>query len=266
MLGLLLETKVLTDGYLIIDETAVDKSFAAKIACLGWIFTHRKNKYIYGLHVVVVAWTNDTITIPLAWKIYDKQSGKTKLDLAEELITYCLFTLRLRPKAWLFDAFYASEHLLKYLIKHKQVFYSQLPKKRLLNHMPLFRWNSGRPYWQETGVIKGGIRVQVIKNRRKYYVTNAIGISRKEQLATYRLRWRIEEIFRFVKKELGFEKCQSSSLQGQNTHFGVCFLLYAYLQDIAEKNQMTDYCIKEKATLDKDFVKQLVLPAYLSGA
>lgn len=266
MLQVLVETKLLTGGYLIIDETDVDKSFAARIACLGWIFSHRKNKHIYGLHLVVVAWTNDTITIPLAWKIYNKTNGKTKLDLAIELIDYCLFTLRITPKAWLFDAFYASEKLLKHLIKRHQVFYSQVPKTRLFNNSPLRKMHNGRPYWQETGVIKGGIEVQVVKNRKKYYVTNSIGISRRKQLDTYRLRWRIEEVFRFVKKELGFEKCQSSSLQGQNTHFGVCFLLYAQLQDIAEKTQMTDYCIKQKATLEKNFMKQLVLPTYLSSA
>lgn len=266
ILQVLLETRVLTDGYLVIDETDVDKSFAAKIACLGWIFSHRKNKHIYGLHIVVVAWTNGTITIPLAWKIYNKQSGKTKIDLAMELIHYCLCTLRLKPKAWLFDAFYASEKLLKYLIDERQLFYSQLSKQRLLNHSPLKDMNNGRPYWQEMGVIKGGIRVQVVKHRRKYYVSNEIGISGKEQRMIYKLRWRIEEIFRFVKKELGFEKCQSSSLQGQNTHFGVCFFLYATLQDIAEKNQMTDYCIKEKATQNREFVKQLNLTAYLTSA
>ena len=257
---------MLRDGYLIIDETDVDKSFANKIACLGWIFSHRKNKHIFGLHLVVVAWTNEKITIPLAWKIYNKANGKTKLDLAMELIDYCLFTLRIKPKTWLFDSFYASEKLLKYLLKHKQVFYSQLPKRRLLNNHALYTFYQGRPYWQETGVIKGGVKVQVVKNRRKYYVTNAIGISRKEQLQTYKLRWKIEEIFRFVKKELGFEKCQSNSLQGQNTHFGVCFYLYAQLQDIAEKNQMTDYCIKQKATLDKNFVNQLALATSLSDA
>lgn len=105
----------------------------------------------------------------------------------------------------------------------------------------------------------------VVKNRRKYYVTNKLGITREEQLQTYKIRWNIEEIFRFVKQELGFERCQVTSLVGQNTHFGTCFYLYAILQDIAEKNQMTDYSIKLKATLDRNFVQQLVLPT-LSGA
>ena len=265
ILQTLLNTRVLSEGYLIIDETDVDKSFGEKIPCLGWIYSHRKNKYIFGLHIVVICWTNERITIPLAWKIYKKDNGKTKLDLAMELIQYCLFTLRIQPKAWLFDSFYASEPILKYLIKQKQLFYSQLPKSRRFNHVSLREVEEGRPYWQETGVIRGGINVQVVKNRRKYYVTNNLGVDRREQLKTYKIRWNIEEIFRFVKQELGFERCQVTSLVGQNTHFGTCFYLYAILQDIAEKTQMTDYRIKLKATLDKNFVQQLVLPT-LSGA
>ena len=106
---------VLEQGYLIIDETDVDKSYAKAITGLSWIFSHRKNKHIFGLHIVVICWTNKTITIPLAWKIYQKESGKTKIDLAIELIEYCLFHLHISPKAFLFDAFYASETLLKYL-------------------------------------------------------------------------------------------------------------------------------------------------------
>lgn len=266
ILQTLLSNHLLSEGYVIIDETDVDKSFAEKIPCLGWLWSHRKNKYIFGLHIVVIVWTNTKITIPLAWKIYKKDSGKTKLDLSLELIRYCLFTLRIQPKAFLFDSFYASENLLKYLINHHQFFYSQLPKNRKFNQVFLSKQNHGQPYWQETGVIRGGIKVQVVKNRRKYYVTNAIGISREEQLQIYKIRWNIEEVFRFVKSQLGFEKCQSVSLVGQNTHFGTCFYLYATLQDIAEKNQMTDYCIKLKATLDRNFAQQLVLPTLISTA
>lgn len=266
LLQILVDTKELAQGYLIIDETDIDKSFAEKIQGLSWIFSHRKNKYIYGYHVVVIAWTNTNVTIPLAWKIYRKDSGKTKIDLAIELITYCLFTLRIQPKAWLFDSFYASERILKFLINHQQVFHSQLPKNRTLDHIALKDINYGRPYWTKGGVIKGSIHVQVVRNRRKYYVTNISGMERKEQLATYKIRWKIEEIFRFVKQELGFERCQTRSLQGQNNHFGICFLLYAHLQDIAAKTQMTDYSIKQKAINDAQFATKLSLATYFSSA
>jgi hypothetical protein len=80
---------------------------------------------------------------------------------------------------------------LKYLINRKQRFFSQLPKNRKFNQLFLYQVNQGRPYWVETGVIKGSITVQVVRNRRKYYVTNVIGMTREEQLDTYKIRWKI---------------------------------------------------------------------------
>lgn len=266
ILGTVLNGKLLNQGYLIIDETDIDKSFAEKIPCLSWIFSNRKKKYIFGLHLVVMVWTNGAITLPLAWKIYQKGSGKTKIDLTRELISYALFTLNIHPKAFLFDAFYAAEKLLKFLVIHNQIFYSQLPKNRMFDHIPLARHNKGRPYWIKTGVIKGKIRVQIVKNRKKYYITNKRGVARKEHLATYKLRWKIEEVFRFTKHELGLEQCQSHSLQGQQNHFGICFYLYAQLQDTAQKTGLTDYCIKLKATQDRLFVENLVTSMNLTTA
>lgn len=262
----LLSGRLLDQGYLILDETDIDKSFAEKIQCLSWIFSNRKKKYIFGLHLVVIAWTNGVITLPLSWKIYQKDSGKTKIDLAMELISYAICTLSIHPKAVLFDSFYAAEKLLKLLLHHDQTFYSQLPKNRTFDHEALSTHNKGRPYWTKTGTIKGNIQVQIVKNRRKYYITNAIGVARKEHLAAYKMRWKIEEIFRFTKKELGLEKCQAISLQGQHNHFAVCFYLYARLQDTAEKTRMTDYRIKLKATQDSLFAKNLVMSMNLTGA
>lgn len=266
LLQLLLNNKILNKGYIIIDETDIDKSFAEKIAGLGWIYSHRKNKYIFGYHLVVACWTNGVVTIPLAWKIYRKGSGKTKTDLALELIQYCLDTLRIHPKAFLFDAFYASEAILKYLTTHNQTFYAQLPKSRLLDHQALATHEKGRPYWLKTGNVKGNILVQVVKNRRKYFVTNAVGCPRQEQLATYKLRWKIEDLFRFTKQELGLERCQVTSLQGQQNHFGTCFLLYGILQDMAAQTQMTVYQLKLKATQDASFAKSIDLEGYFSTA
>jgi len=154
----------------------------------------------------------------------------------------------------------------QFLISHKQRFYAQLPKNRLFKHQQLHTLNNGRPYWSEVGVIRGGILVQVVRNRKKYYLTNNLGIKREQQLRTYKLRWKIEEVFRFVKSELGLERCQSRSLRGQSNHIGTCFFLYAVLQDIAVKTQMTVYALKEKATLDRSFVKQIDLAVYMSSA
>jgi putative transposase len=256
LLKILLSKRSLDDGYIVIDETDVDKSFAQNIPGLSWIYSNRKGKHIFGFHLVAAVWTNEEVTIPLGWKIYKKGGDETKLDLALKLIKYCLWNLNIQPKTFLFDSFYASEKLLKYLINHDQNFVTQLHR-----HI-----NMGRPYWTKKGYLTGNICVQVVKNRRKYYSTNMTNITREEQLKLYKVRWKIEEVFRFSKKELGFEKCQAVSLTGQNTHFGVCFLLYGLLQDIAEKTQMTGYQIKLEATLDVNFVESLNIMDYFTPA
>lgn len=261
----LLFGRSLNQGYLIIDETDIDKSFAKKIKGLGWIFSHRKNKYIFGYHLVVVVWTNEKVTIPIALKLY-KKGGKTKLDLALELIIYCTCVLNIKPKAWLFDSLYSSEKILSFLNKRDLTFHTQIKKNRLLDHRQVKHYEKGRPYWTKTGYLKGKIKVQLVKNRRKYYITNDLSIPRKKQLDTYKIRWKIEEVFRFVKQELGFERCQSQNLQAQINHFTICFVLFAILQDIAEKTQLTVYAIKLKATRDPLFVKNLNLSCYFDSA
>lgn len=266
LLRLILNGKTLNSGYIVIDETDVDKSFSRKMIGAGWIWSNRKKKHIFGYHVVTMAWTNEKITLPLGWKIYKKGGEKTKLDLALELINYSLFNLNIHPKAFLFDSFYASEKLLKYLIDHDQIFVSQVHKNRKLSMEEVRAIEKGRPYWTKVGLLTGNIKVQVIKNRRKYFITNMIGITREKQLMVYKVRWKIEDVFRFAKKELGLEKCQAVSLHAQNTHFGVCFLLYGILQDIAEKTQMTDYQIKLEATLDGNYAESLNIMDYFTPA
>lgn len=256
----------LNSGYLIFDETDVDKSYANAIQGLSWLFSHKKNKHIFGYHIVVICWTNNKLTIPLAWKIYNKASGKTKLDLALELIIYTTYFLGIKPKAYLFDSLYASEEILSFLNNHNLTFFSQLAKNRLFNYSQLRTINKGRPYWDMIGEIKGHIKVYVVKNRRKYYVTNNLCISREKLLDTYKIRWRIEEVFRFVKSALGFEKCQSTSIKVQHNTFGTCFVLYALLQIMSEKTQLTDYRIKRKATLNPIYAKSLDFKGYFYDA
>lgn len=256
----------LNHGYLIIDETEVDKSWCRKIPLLMWIKSHRGKPYVYGHHLVVLAWTDGVTTFPLQWKVYQPVSGVTKLDLAKELLVWAIDQQHIIPESVLFDAFYSQGKIIHYLHQRKIHFFTQLRKNRLFNHHQLRTHHQGRPYWQDQGLIKGKLPVTVVKVRRKYFATNYLGCTRKELLATYQLRWKIEEVFRFTKSQLGLEKCQLRSFQAQSNHFNVCFLLYSILQDISKTTGLTVYQIKRQATLDKDFVKSLNLASYLSGA
>jgi len=219
-------------GYVIIDDTEIVKMFAKKIPLLSWLHSHSEGRYIYGLNLVVIAWTNGTVTIPFAFRLYHPDSGKTKIDLAVLLINFTM-SLGVQPEAFLFDAFYAAEKVLKTVRSYGIDYFTQAPKSRLLDGIPLKRQNGGRPYWTKMGTLRGGLKVMVVKVRRKYFISSRLTIKRHVLLAIYKLRWKIEEVFRFTKSELGLERCQSSTLQSQINHIGSCFMLYGLLQDIA---------------------------------
>jgi hypothetical protein len=248
----LLERIGFNKGYVAIDETEIVKMFSLQLPRLSWLKSHSEGRYIFGLHIVLAVWTNGVRTLPIAFKLYIPNSGVTKIDLACELICYCL-SIGLKPQAFLFDAFYAAEQVLKLLEQKNQNYASQIAKSRLLDGVPVKKIEKGRPYWEKVGNLRGNIRVKVIKVRRKYFICSRLGDARQKILSAYRLRWRIEEVFRFTKSELGMERCQSRNLQTQMNHIGSCLLLYGLLQDIAVKTRMTVYQIKMQATFKRDF-------------
>lgn len=47
---------------------------------LVWIFDSKIGKSILGLDIVMLAWSNGVVTIPLAIKVYQKNNKKSKID------------------------------------------------------------------------------------------------------------------------------------------------------------------------------------------
>src|SRR4029077_13178676 len=142
----------LSDGWLIIDDTVIDKSFARQIENLSWIYCSKKQRSVLGLNLVLLAWSNGTITIPLAFKLWKKGSKKSKFDLALELLSYARNVLQIRPKYITFDSWYASKKILKQLRKYRWTFYSQLKRNRIFNGVRVCKFASTR-YWTATGII-----------------------------------------------------------------------------------------------------------------
>lgn len=81
----------------------------------------------------------------------------------------------------------------------------------------------------------------------KVYITNKFCYT-KEQcedvIKSYRLRWRIEELFRFIKEEYGFEKYRVRSLKAMNNLCFIISIVVSYLSYIyACNNHNYQSCI-----------------------
>jgi putative transposase len=254
----------LQGGYLVIDDTVINKSFAKSIEKLAWIFCSKENRAVLGLNLVVLVWSNGTTTLPLAVKIW-KKGGKSKYDLALELLAYAKNILCLQPDYVAFDSWYASKKILKRLNTYKWTFFSQLKKNRKFNGVQLQKFRR-HPYWIEQGKIFDDLPVLVVRHGKKHFVTNNLSLSRKEVLALYKTRWVIETMFRILYSRLGLEDCQSISLRAQTAHIHLTMMTLVLLEKAREETGKTEYEMRRECIFYPEKAENLLTTVLLAGA
>jgi Transposase DDE domain len=129
-----------------------------------------------------------SMTPPLSER---KQGGLSKIDLAIELLSHTRNRLKCKPQFVLFDSWYPAKRLLKRLKDYGWYFVCQLKKHRTLDGVALHAYRQ-HPYGHAVGHLSGGLKVLVVRHRRKYYVTNRLTLPAQEVRAQYRKRQDVE--------------------------------------------------------------------------
>ena len=125
----------LAKGYFSIDDTSYAKPFLNGIKYIASLFDHATKGYTKGFVIVFLCWSNGKITLPISFIIWHKELGKTKIELALELIKYARKISKDNNLGFRMDSFYSAKKLLGYLHKNHIFFAVRLPKSRnvLLN-------------------------------------------------------------------------------------------------------------------------------------
>lgn len=254
----------LQGGYLIIDDTIIGKQFSRRIENIAWLFDSKIGRSILGIDLVLIAWSNGKITIPLAIRVYQKKDGKTRIDLAIELI-YQAKKLGIKPKYVAFDSWYTASKVFKAINKCKWKFVTQLKSNRKLNNVPV-RKMYRHPYWMKTGKLVGGIKVLVVRNGKKYFATNDLNLSKQELLTNYKSRWKIETIFRALHSKLGMDECQARKLTSQTAHFHLCLMAYIALEEESFIQKTTIYQIKRSCSFNFQYADNIIGKLNFQGA
>ena len=238
----------LSNGWLIIDDTVISKTFAKKIENLAWVYDSKIGKSIIGLNIVALIWSNGKMNIPIGIRIYKPKSGKKKMDLAIELLKLAK-RLKIRPLYVAFDSWYAAGVLLKKIRSYRWHYVTRLKPNRLFNGVPL-REVQRNPYWIIEGKISGGQKVIVVRHGKKYFAASNLKLSKQELLAQYKSRWEIETVFRMLHSKLGIDQCESRKLIAQSAHFHLCLMAYAILKNEQYLTGRSIYRIKRNCSFD----------------
>ncbi len=256
----------ISSGYLILDDTVIEKPYSEKLSEAAWVYSSKQKKTVFGISAVLLIWTNGRVRVPLAYRVW-KKGGLSKSDLALEMLSYARNILKLKPDYVLFDSWYASERILKRIRDYGWYFISQLKKNRKFNSTALKKYRH-QPYWTDSGCLTGGIKVCVVKYRHKYFATNRLSMDPKQIRMIYKVRWQIEEVFKLLKSHLGVEECQSGyQLKGkprcqaaQEHHFVLCLIAFS----IIERERIDKNITWQKLRLHLTLKRQSLVIASLS--
>lgn len=257
-------TGKLNKGYLIIDDTIIDKAFARAIEGVAWVYSSKEQRSILGLAVVVLVWSNGTLTIPLGIRVW-KKGGKSKVTLAIDLLVWAKKFLKIKPRFVVFDSWYAAGSVLKIITEFGWTWVSQLKRNRKLNNLSLGALKKN-PYWIMNGRLSGGHEVVVVRHGKKYFVTSNHSWSKDQILLAYRSRWPIETMFRVLHSELGVDECQARSLVSQHAHLHLCLMAYTMLAHESYFTKRTCYAMRREYRFAPEKADLLITKLIFQGA
>jgi hypothetical protein len=188
-------------GYLVLDHTTW-RRWAEKAEAVSWVWSSSAAHIVRGMQVVLLVWTDGHRKVPVGMRLWQK-GGKSKVALAEELLCEAR-AQGLAPKYVFFDSWYAAGALLNLLAEFGWKYAARLKSNRLLSGVAVReRWR--HRFGRGCGRLrKVSHEVLVVKDGRRYFVTNDVQLRSREVKAAYRVRQQIEETFRLLKQEFGW--------------------------------------------------------------
>ncbi len=233
---------VKSGGYLLIDDTTWQR-FGKKLEAASFVWDSTSGKRVFGMQVVLLIWTDGKWRIPLGLRIWQK-GGKSKLKLAEEMLREAR-RRGLNPAFVLFDSWYSGESLLNLLASFDWKYITKAKRNRLFDKVRLdktFRHRFGR---RAGNLKKIRHRCLIVKDGKKYYLTNDLSLASAEVKRIYRVRQQIEEVFRLLKQEFGWGRCRSASIQSQKAHLHLGLYAFCLTQNKAYEENQTIYAFKQ---------------------
>ncbi len=121
-------------GWLILDDTGISKRHAKVIEGLTRYYDSSENRSSYGISLVVLAWSNGDVTIPIghrAWvhKEIMQEHYKNKKELAQELILEAVNS-ELPFQYAVLDGLYCSKDMINFFQQNKIEFEMKIHSNR----------------------------------------------------------------------------------------------------------------------------------------
>lgn len=268
------------NGYLVFDDTVLDKSYSNKIALVRRQWSGNEHRILKGIGLVNCIYVNPEAQKfwVIDYRVYDPEGdGKSKLDHVSEMLNLSVYSKQIPFKTVLMDSWYATLELMRQIESLEKIYYCPIKKNRLVDET-----NGEQPYravetlnWTQEELRIGKLvkmhkfpkghrvklfRLTISSNRTEYVVTN--DLSQNSSSAAQEecgIRWKVEEFHREIKQLTGIESCECRKSRIQRNHINCAMLVWLRLKEVANQTKRTIYDIKN-SLLDDYLIQQLKQP------
>jgi putative transposase len=225
-------------GVLVIDDSTLDKPRARHMTLVGYHWSGNHHAVVRGINLITAVWSDGDRLYPCDYRIYHKLGDqKTKNDHFADLLK-AAHDRGLRPKAVLFDGWYASVENLKRVRNLGWTFVTRLKANRKvrINHGEALALSvqpiaeSGTVVWVPGFGEVRVFRVVAPNGDTTHWATNDLGLDEMGRLMFAELSWSIEEYHRGLKQFTGVERCQARYSRAQRNHIGCALRAFVRLE------------------------------------
>jgi hypothetical protein len=220
-------------GYLVVDDTKNPKYGLKHLVKKLKILTHGATRM--GYEIVLLLWLVPGMgRFPLGFALSHKGTN-SPAELALQGMGLLRNRHNLRPKVILADGAFSTDEMLKRLTDYGWVFVMRGRNNRSVSGSPVKNLIP-RGYGEVEGFLKNGVKLKIIRDRKHFLFCNRMMLERQTIQALYRLRWKIEEVFRVLKSGIGLDGCQQHSMRAQGIFVAGCLLLFSHLEIVSGGN------------------------------
>lgn len=245
-------------GWLVIDDTVVDKIYSQKIELTYFQWSGKHHKVVKGIGLITLVWTDGTHTFPIDYRIYDKDGDlKTKNDHFRDMLKIANIR-KFTPCFVMFDSWYSGIDNLKFVDSIGWNWFTRVKKNRMVNPD-----RSGNVTVESLNIPDDGIEVHMKKygfirlfhsinkkGRDRFWATNFISMDNEDRRNLQSICWTIENYHRVLKEICSVEKCIARKETIQRNHINCSIRAFIRLEVQFMLNGITPYEAKWDITKD----------------
>ena len=263
----------LEGGTLSGDDSVLDKPYSDlnKTEFIGYFWSGKHKRTVKGINILSLYYTDvNGVSVPVNYRIYDSNDGKTKNDYFREMIAEVL-AWGLKP-AWITaDSWYASVETLKFLRHQELGFLFGIESNRLVslesgqytNICNLDIPEDGlRVHLKQFGTVK--VFRTVFKNDYRYYILYLEPLDALEEITRMQfkglhdLHWSIETFHRAIKQVCNIERFQVRSSDAIRTHIFAALCAFVQLE-LQRSQQLISNWYELRRHLFDDVIRSFIL-------